>query len=49
MVFTDENYVNKQLASKTRANPPPNDVNTEMMMSIRENDDNVAEGENLQT
>lgn len=49
MVFTDENYVNKQLARKTRANPPPNDVNTEMMMSIREQDDNVAEGENLHT
>jgi hypothetical protein len=30
LVFTDENYVAKQLSRKTRANPPPDEVNLEL-------------------
>lgn len=35
IVFTNDNYVSKELARKTRANPPPDAVNTEMLESIR--------------
>jgi hypothetical protein len=35
MVFTNDNYVSKELAHKTRANPPPDAVNVEMLESIR--------------
>lgn len=35
LVFTNDNYVSKELARKTRANPPPDAVNTEMLESIR--------------
>jgi hypothetical protein len=35
IVFTNDNYVSKELARKTRANPPPDAVNTDMLESIR--------------
>jgi hypothetical protein len=35
IVFTNDNYVSKELARKTRANPPPDAVNIEMLESIR--------------
>ena len=35
LVFTNDNYVSKELARKTRANPPPDAVNTDMLESIR--------------
>ncbi len=35
VVFTNDNYVAKELARKTRANPPPDAVNIEMLESIR--------------
>lgn len=34
VVFTDGNYVAKQLSRKTRANPPPDEVNSEMLSQI---------------
>jgi hypothetical protein len=35
MVFTNDNYVSKELSRKIRANPPPDAVNIEMLESIR--------------
>jgi len=35
LVFTNDNYVSKELSRKTRANPPPDAVNTDMLESIR--------------
>lgn len=35
LVFTNDNYVAKELARKVRANAPPDAVNTEMLESIR--------------
>lgn len=34
MVFSEENYVAKQLSRKIRANPPPEEVNEEVLQSI---------------
>ena len=34
MVFTEENYVAKKLSRKTRPNPPPDEVNADMLRSI---------------
>ena len=39
VVFTNDNYVSKELSRKTRANPPPDAVNTDMLESIRSVDD----------
>lgn len=35
IVFTNDNYVSKELARKIRANPPPDAVNVEMLETIR--------------
>jgi hypothetical protein len=35
LVFTNDNYVAKELSRKIRANPPPDAVNIEMLESIR--------------
>lgn len=46
LVFTDENYVAKKLSRKTRPNPPPEEVNAEMLRSISiEREDVKEEGE----
>ena len=34
MVFTEENYVAKKLSRKTRPNPPPDEVNADMLRSL---------------
>jgi len=44
IVFTNDNYVSKELARKTRANPPPDAVNTEMLESISAIDIEDANG-----
>ena len=33
LVFTDENYVAKKLARKIRANPPPDEVNGDLVVT----------------
>ena len=39
LVFTDENYVAKKLTGRTRANPPPPDVNGELdQIEVNEED-----------
>lgn len=43
MVFTNENYVAKQLSRKTRPNPPPDEVNAEMLRSIDFDDAEVSQ------
>ena len=39
LVFTDENYVSKKLTGRTRANPPPPEVNGDLdLYEIKEED-----------
>lgn len=43
IVFTNDNYVSKELSRKTRPNAPPDAVNYDMLESIREGpEDEVA-------
>jgi uncharacterized protein YdcH (DUF465 family) len=46
LVFTNDNYVSKELARKLRANPPPDAVNVEMLESIRSVDIDETENNN---
>ena len=45
MVFTNDNYVTKELSRKIRANPPPDGVNQDLRESIYEeaNEDEIAQ------
>jgi hypothetical protein len=38
LVFTDENYVNKKLNHRTRANPPPPELNGDLQTQEINND-----------
>lgn len=49
LVYTDENYVAKKLSRKTRANPPPEEVNAEMLRSISIDREEGAEEGNGET
>ncbi len=43
MVFTNDNYVTKELSRKIRANAPPDAVNQELRESVYQQEDDIAQ------